>query len=761
MIMQLLFDLLRPALRWLPGIFLVLLAAVAPAPAWAVTLSPDGAASDRPLGMALRYMQEGREKLTLDEARAAFARGEGTAGRSRILSIGMGLPSVWIHLPVHNPQAEEDFRRLSIETAWLDEVDIHFVEKGTVVANFHLGDAWPFDERPLPERFLSVEHGFAPGDTDVYIRVATPDPIVLPIYLRDRAHATDRQRSQSYSYGFLYGYLVALLAYNALIFVSIRDRRYLLYSAFLAGFVAMNLAYTGHGFQWLWPDGVTVQRSINPALMTLFALMGLAFARSFLDTPKSLPRINPVLNTLMLVFPTAFALAFIFGDTQLPALRVAFLFVLVFSVVMPALGIWAVRFRIANARYFLLASLASAIGACITALSVWGIIEFEEWRYRAVEIGMLIDATLLAIALGGQFRAAQLENVRAEIAGIELAEVNRKLNESLRELEHVAATDRLTGLWNRRHFDSVATAEMERAARYKSPTALLIFDIDHFKAINDTCGHQTGDEVLKELAQVVRRHMRESDSVTRWGGEEFTALMPNTGLAAAGEAGEKLRHAVEAYAFPRGLKVSISVGAAEWAGPAESLDRWVARADDALYQAKHAGRNRVVSAAPPADLSRSPPDGPPVLLHWNARYESGNAEIDFQHRELFESANRLLGLVSLAGAGPRCIETIATIIEAIDTLLVEVQEHFTTEEQILAERNWQGLHEHRAEHAQLLMRAQGLRRELAEGAPGFNAAALADFVSIDLVTNHLLRFDRNYFPSLGTSGEVGAEAQAV
>jgi diguanylate cyclase (GGDEF)-like protein/hemerythrin-like metal-binding protein len=743
----------RHSTTWLIRALLFLLAALALGQVRAAPVSLDRSTADIPLGTSIRYFKEGRDRLALDDARAVFERGDAKGGDTAILSTGIGSAPVWMHLAALNPLPADAIRRLTIENAWLDELDIHFVEAGRVTGSFRLGDAQAFDKRSLRERFFSVDHAFKPGLTDIYIRVATPDPLVAPIYLRDIAQATARENAQSYSYGFLYGYLVALLAYNALIFVSIRERRFLLYAGFLGAFIAMNLAYTGHGFEWLWPEQVTLQRWIIPNLMMLFASTGLMFARSFLDTRRHVPKADRNLTRLIVAFLAAFVLACVVGDTQSGALNVAFVFALVFSMTMLCLGIWAVRSRVPNARYFLLASLASAVGSTLTALSVWGIIGFDEWRYRAVEIGMVVDATLLAIALGGQFRAAQLQRVRAEIAGLELAEVNQKLNASLQELEQLAATDRLTGLWNRRHFETAAAGEMDRALRYQFATSLLIFDADHFKIINDTCGHHTGDDVLKELARVVRLNMRESDSVTRWGGEEFTVLMPNTDLAAAAEAGEKLRQAVEAHAFPRGLKLTISVGAAEWAGQGESLDNWIDRADNALYQAKRCGRNRLVLAAAPADLSLLKAGEPITQLNWNPRYESGNAELDGQHRQLLDDANRLLKLVSAIAEGRASQGDHTAMLGVVDALLADVKLHFATEERVLSENKWPGLAEHRIGHAQLLARAQELRGKLVETPPACSAATLVDFVAVELIANHILRSDRGYFAAVRAKGQ--------
>jgi diguanylate cyclase (GGDEF)-like protein len=187
---------------------------------------------------------------------------------------------------------------------------------------------------------------------------------------------------------------------------------------------------------------------------------------------------------------------------------------------------------------------------------------------------------------------AQLHQAReaAEIA-------NRALLAANTELQRLATTDRLTGIWNRLHFDEAAVAEIERAARYGEPLSLLIFDIDHFKTINDTHGHLVGDQVLVELTQRVRQHLRTADVLARWGGEEFVVLLPHTRGEDAVKLAEKLRRLVAGAPFPEVGQVTSSFGVAEFR-PHETTDLWLTRVDDALYAAKAGGRNRVCLAAP-------------------------------------------------------------------------------------------------------------------------------------------------------------------
>ncbi len=171
----------------------------------------------------------------------------------------------------------------------------------------------------------------------------------------------------------------------------------------------------------------------------------------------------------------------------------------------------------------------------------------------------------------------------------------RKRAEEL--LLELATTDGLTGLTNRRHFLERGRAELERARRTGHPVSCIMFDVDHFKKVNDTYGHDAGDAVLKTLARTARETLRGMDVLGRIGGEEFAAILPETDLEAALHAAERLRLAVASMNVEhdgRPLPVTVSLGVALSSGPDESLDDLLRRADQALYRAKQGGRNRVV-----------------------------------------------------------------------------------------------------------------------------------------------------------------------
>ncbi|MBF0558110.1 MAG: diguanylate cyclase [Nitrospirae bacterium] len=162
------------------------------------------------------------------------------------------------------------------------------------------------------------------------------------------------------------------------------------------------------------------------------------------------------------------------------------------------------------------------------------------------------------------------------------------------ELKAAATLDRLTGVYNRRKFESILDSEIERTRRYKHPLSLIMIDLDHFKNINDAFGHQVGDSVLQTLAVIVKNNIRKTDYFGRWGGEEFMILATETPLEEAFELTEKVRIFIEKYNFEQAGTLTISCGITQFTDQ-DTPDSLIKRADDALYKAKSSGRNMSVS----------------------------------------------------------------------------------------------------------------------------------------------------------------------
>lgn len=228
-----------------------------------------------------------------------------------------------------------------------------------------------------------------------------------------------------------------------------------------------------------------------------------------------------------------------------------------------------------------------------------------------------LTATLYLIALFFIFdnyellkeeQRAKLQRLNDELEKLvtertrELAAANLALHEEKNFLQKLSATDRLTGLYNRHKFEELFEFEKSQALRYGTPLSVILLDIDFFKEVNDTQGHNMGDVILKEMAFVLRASIRGSDVVARWGGEEFVIFTPKTTLAQARELAESIRQSVSASTFSEVTRLTVSLGAASFMAD-DSLEKLIQRADRALYRAKTSGRNNVQTepAAPPAN----------------------------------------------------------------------------------------------------------------------------------------------------------------
>jgi diguanylate cyclase (GGDEF)-like protein len=166
----------------------------------------------------------------------------------------------------------------------------------------------------------------------------------------------------------------------------------------------------------------------------------------------------------------------------------------------------------------------------------------------------------------------------------------------MEKLQKLAVTDGLTKLYNSRSFYSQLETEVDRFNRYKHPLALLLLDLDHFKEYNDNYGHLEGDKVLVRFSQIIKSCLRTNDTAYRYGGEEFTVILPETGAEEAGTVAQRIRAALEAERFVpldgKPVKITISIGVTEYQAK-EELSTFIQRADQAMYRSKQKGRNLV------------------------------------------------------------------------------------------------------------------------------------------------------------------------
>lgn len=341
-----------------------------------------------------------------------------------------------------------------------------------------------------------------------------------------------------------------------------------------------------------WAAGIAIQasgwllialRGSLPDLLTFVAsntAIALGFAecaraiRAFAARPPRLATYLPVLGVL------GFSIAFTFvaPDRHARMMTNSFLLALLFTICCIEVLRISPGHRERPRSHWLVAS-TFAFCAAILALRV------ARMALAGTTPGAAVPMSLVVFYASASFGPV--------VASLGFAMMcNDRLDE---ELRHLATIDPLTGALNRRSLAGRARHEMAEAARHKHPISLLLIDLDHFKGINDGFGHAAGDDVLRAVTSAVRAGLRETDALSRQGGEEFAVLLPHADRESAAAGAERLRRAIEQLRLPAPLQeqsVTVSIGVAQWA-EGETLDELLRRADAALYRAKNAGRNRV------------------------------------------------------------------------------------------------------------------------------------------------------------------------
>ena len=216
----------------------------------------------------------------------------------------------------------------------------------------------------------------------------------------------------------------------------------------------------------------------------------------------------------------------------------------------------------------------------------WFEVQLPDWKIA------LADASLLAVVAAAiayfVFIRPKERQIRSVMAALEKARLDAEI---------LARFDALTGVLSRRALLDALNTEVERAKRYGSALACLMLDLDHFKRINDTYGHQFGDEVLRRIAGAISENCRPNDHLGRYGGEEFLIILPETRIGGATKFAERVRSAVAETSLDReDERITLSIGVAEWRDGDDSKRRLISQADRALLEAKAAGRNRIIAS---------------------------------------------------------------------------------------------------------------------------------------------------------------------
>jgi len=478
----------------------------------------------------------------------------------------------WFRLQFQQAAAAGDWVLATQSTA-LQEVQFHgpFDATGRVLAPpVHTGLSLPYTSRPLgSERYLMRLQPGQAGSYTVYVRLLGGATPALGLSLWDTAHYLQWRQHKRLFDGICYGILLALLAYNLALALSLRDASYGFYVGQCACALLTLGSFNGHAAHYLWGDWPWWQERANVVLPGLWLLSGALFTRSFLNT-RRLHRLD-----LLLQFWGVVALgAVLLGLAgQLVAAQSLNEFIASAGMLTAlAAALVLLRQGAREAAWYLTGQGGLLLAALGTVLVNWKVLQAPFILANGLQLAIALEMVIFAVALSTRISHLQTSQIALRLRADLLAEA--------------AATDPLTGLANRTGLAHGAAPLLVPGAR----AALLLIDLDGFKPINDTHGHDAGDAVLRAVAARLRDDARGGDVVARIGGDEFVLLLAHAPDHAALEhLAQRLHQALcEPVWFQgQGLQVGASIGIACGLDGDHRLETLLRQADQAMYHAKH------------------------------------------------------------------------------------------------------------------------------------------------------------------------------
>ncbi len=510
-------------------------------------------------------------------------------------SIGTHQEAIWLRIPLTLPEAPTHQWIVNLDYGALQEVDIYLTSQGQVLQQALLGylraPGKAAGASRTPGLALNLQAGRA---YDVLVRVRTLGPMILPITVSEAPYRLKMALREQMLQGLLNGLAFWLLLYSVLQWAGQRDRLFACYALVVLGSAGFSLQFFGIGVQFLWPGCVWMEMH-GAVIFGLVALVGsFLFLRHAMtgDAPNGrYARTMQAGATLTALV----CLAFVF---DLLSVKAATVFMTLFGMAPTLLSLPAALRRARQAdpigSTLLVAWTVYGAAALVMAALVQGWVPVNFWTMHAFQFGAAVDMLLFLRVLGLRSEALRRATLDAQ-----------RERDAMRSLAH---TDPLTGLPNRRGMQIALNSALQQCAPNRM-VAVLLLDLDGFKPVNDTHGHDVGDELLVAVGQRLSANVRrQTDVVARPGGDEFIILAPQLARPEqAREIGEGLLHAFREPFTLRNLRVSVGLTIGYVLAPFDGKDvrELITKADAAMYKGKQAGKHRLLRGDDHVVLSSS------------------------------------------------------------------------------------------------------------------------------------------------------------
>lgn len=561
--------------------------------------------AQRNLSADVRWLRETGDKLEASTIAASPQRYDWRKIDSGTLNLGLDSTPIWLALKL---ETSSDVRRyFSIDYPPLDDVEFHLFRDGKRIREVITGDTRPFESRPIPYHTFVFPLDLEPGHEYLLLaHIQTEGSLQVPLTLwTPEAFIRVSEGATALQMMFL-GIMATLAIYNLLVYFAVRDKAYLWYVLYLSSFVLAQAAVRGLGFQYLWPGFPMINAISIPFLFSMALATAGFFAHQFLHVGYYSRVWSMIIRGIALSGIILSLLSLILEYQTIIGLLIIFVSGGAVIIFIGACYLWWRGEMLA--RFYVIAWSIFLAANSVYSLSIGGILPANTLIEYSPQIGAVIQMLLLSLALAWRINEERERRQKAQAEALRIQqEANEQLEARVQErtgelrdaydkLKKMSEMDGLTQLKNRPYFDQALEREWRRNTREIRTICLLMLDLDYFKTVNDTLGHQCGDAALRHVAEICRNSVgRAADVVARYGGEEFVILLPVTTMQGAAHIAERIRKDTESQAFywnGERIHLTLSIGVSGCI-PSNTRDyEWLVRhADEALYDAKNQGRN--------------------------------------------------------------------------------------------------------------------------------------------------------------------------
>lgn len=550
-----------------------------------------------------------------------------------VLNLGQIEGFVWLKFSLKNTSDSDMRLLLSIDNMLLDKVTAYIQSSTNPLVTVDLGDIQPLMKRPIKHeaQLVPIDLG-AKNNASVYLQVHHHGALNIPLSLWHPVEYLKYKSKFNLLYGILAGFIIAMALMHLALY-SFTKKRFFLFAASLISVIwLLNVHLYGFSYRYIYGNWQWLQQYAQPLLVFVSSLLFIPLLRYGL-LQNDIPRIASLTSKHISIVGIIITL----GITILP-LEIALLSSYLMSILIAtSLIVLSCMCRKKPQGYSYIAIVSLLFIALIYQLGFeLGLLSGALLDRPITYICYFIVCALLSYTLVSLYieeRDKKIESQQAKLAQsmaedallkeklkiqeqaqeeleacidertFELQVTLRELEDKNRELEQMNIEDPLTKVKNRRYFDKRLQMEVRRSRREQSQLSVIMLDIDHFKKINDTHGHLTGDKAICAIANLAKEQLqRSADEIFRYGGEEFVLLLPNTDSQGAYQVAEQIRLATEAFILRDGeteinMTISAGVYSAITSDP-KSPHLYTDFADQALYKAKQSGRNQVIAYQP-------------------------------------------------------------------------------------------------------------------------------------------------------------------